>query len=130
MGKKGVLRVNFDGKLKLGIHEMMISSDAGLLVYWELNETFALTAGLNDMIDDHFPMKQLIQDINILESPAHGHQEGLAYNGSFSRACYHCEISEYYEEKDRFLKGNEFHEISSKRKISFFRKQECSGLRK
>ena len=52
MGKRGkrALRVNFDGKLKLEFHGTMISSDAGLLVYRELDETFALTAGLKDMI--------------------------------------------------------------------------------
>ena len=54
MGKRGkwALRVNFDGKLKLDFHGTMISSDAGLLVYRELDETFALTAGLKDMIEE------------------------------------------------------------------------------
>ena len=54
MGKRGkrALRVNFDGKLKLEFHGTMISSDAGLLVYRELDETFALTAGLKDMIEE------------------------------------------------------------------------------
>ena len=54
MGKRGkrVLRVNFDGELKLEFHGTTISSDAGLLVYRELDETFALTVGIGEMIGE------------------------------------------------------------------------------
>ena len=49
---KGALRVNFDGKLKLEFHGTTISSDAGLLVYRELDEALGLTADLEDLIDE------------------------------------------------------------------------------
>ncbi len=50
--KKQALGVNFDGKLKLEFHGTMISRDAGLLVYRELDDAFCLTAGLKDMIEE------------------------------------------------------------------------------
>ena len=54
MGERGKrsLRVNFDGKLKLEFHGTTISSDAGLLVYRELDEALGLTADLEDLIDE------------------------------------------------------------------------------
>jgi len=54
MGERGkrALRVNFDGKLKLEFHGTTISSDAGLLVYRELDESLGLTADLEDLIDE------------------------------------------------------------------------------
>ena len=54
MGERGkrALRVNFDGKLKLEFHGTTISSDAGLLVYRELDEALGLTADLEDLIDE------------------------------------------------------------------------------
>ena len=54
MGERGkrALRVNFDGKLKLEFHGTTISSDAGLLVYRELDESLGLTADLDDLIDE------------------------------------------------------------------------------
>jgi len=54
MGERGkrALRVNFDGKLKLEFHGTTISSDAGLLVYSELDEALGLTVDLDEMIDE------------------------------------------------------------------------------
>ena len=54
MGERGkrALRIKFDGKLKLEFHGTTISSDAGLLVYRELDEVLGLTAGLEDLIDE------------------------------------------------------------------------------
>ena len=71
MGKRGkwALRVNFDGKLKLKFHGTMISSDAGLLVYRELDETFALTAGLKDMIEETRTGKSIQYSFTVLQSP-------------------------------------------------------------
>ena len=68
MGKRGkwALRVNFDGKLKLEFHGTMISSDAGLLVYRELDETFALTAGLKDMIEKTLTGKNIQYSLTAL----------------------------------------------------------------
>ena len=50
--KKRSLRVKFDGQLKLEFHGTTISSDAGLLVYRELDEALGLTADLEDLIDE------------------------------------------------------------------------------
>jgi len=177
--RKRALRVKFDGQVKLEFHGAKISSDAGLLLYRELDEALGLTAGLNDLIAetrrgkniqhsvtallrqsvygrlagyedtndaerlrvdpsvrrivgerareglaastsemsrfeteilateenlnnltdvcgqwiDHvaerLPRKPLILDMDSSESPAHGQQEGSAYNGHFGRTCYH-----------------------------------------
>ena len=50
MGERGkqALRVKFDGKLKLEFHGAEINSDAGLLVYCELDEALGLTADLEE----------------------------------------------------------------------------------
>ena len=68
MGKRGkrALRVNFDGKSKLEFHGTMISSDAGLLVYRALDETFALTAGLKDMNEETLTGKNIQYSLTAL----------------------------------------------------------------
>ena len=51
-GKKEALRVSFDGRLKLEFHGANITSDAGLLVYRELDEALQLTARSGGLLDD------------------------------------------------------------------------------
>ena len=51
-GKKQGLRVRFDGRLKLEFHGANITSDAGLLVYRELDEALELTARSGGLLDD------------------------------------------------------------------------------
>jgi hypothetical protein len=51
-GKKQALRVGFDGRLKLEFHGANITSDAGLLVYRELDEALELTARSGGLLDD------------------------------------------------------------------------------
>ncbi len=41
--KKDALRVNLDRKLKLEFHGVKVTSDAGLLVYREIDDVFGLT---------------------------------------------------------------------------------------
>src|ERR1017187_3654522 len=51
-GKKQALRVGFDGRLKLEFHGANITSDAGLLVYRELDDALELTARSGGLLDD------------------------------------------------------------------------------
>ena len=51
-GKKQALRVGFNGRLKLEFHGANITSDAGLLVYRELDDALELTARSGGLLDD------------------------------------------------------------------------------
>lgn len=50
--RKAPLRVAFDGSVKLEFHGAKITSDAGLLVYRELDDAFDLTASTADQLTD------------------------------------------------------------------------------
>jgi hypothetical protein len=50
--RKDVLRVGFDRRPKLEIHGATVTSDAGLITHWELDETFSLTNMADDLIKD------------------------------------------------------------------------------
>ena len=51
-GKKQALRVTFNGRLRLEFHGANITSDAGLLVYRELDEALELTSRSGALLDD------------------------------------------------------------------------------
>jgi hypothetical protein len=51
-GKKRVLRVAFDSRLKLEFHGSKVTSDAGLLAYRELDEALGLTDLGDELLND------------------------------------------------------------------------------
>ena len=51
-GKKGVLRVAFDKRIKLEFHGAKITSDGGLLLYRELDEALGLTEVAEEGLED------------------------------------------------------------------------------
>jgi hypothetical protein len=51
--KKDALRVNFERKLKLEFHGVKVTSDAGLLIFRELDEAFGFTAMINSKLTDN-----------------------------------------------------------------------------
>ena len=51
-GKKQALRVSFDRGLRLEFHGANITSDAGLLVYRELDDALELTTRSGGLLDD------------------------------------------------------------------------------
>src|ERR1039457_3951536 len=51
-GKKQALRVTFDRRLKLEFHGAKVTSDAGLLAYWELDEALGRTDLGEELLSD------------------------------------------------------------------------------
>ena len=50
--KREALRVQFDPSVKLEFHGAKVSSDGGLLLYRELDETLGLTGLANEKLQD------------------------------------------------------------------------------
>jgi hypothetical protein len=48
-GKRSALRVEFDGEIRLEFHGANVTSDAGLLVYRELDEALGLTTDVDEL---------------------------------------------------------------------------------
>ena len=51
--RKDALRLDFDRKLKLEFHGTKVTSDAGLLVYRELDEVLGLTSAIDSELRDN-----------------------------------------------------------------------------
>ena len=51
-GQNGDLRVDFDRRLRLKVLGSKVTTDAGLLAYRELDETFGLTELADDLLGD------------------------------------------------------------------------------
>ena len=64
--RKRPLRLHFDGQVKLEFHGATLSSDAGLLVYRELDEALCLTAGLHDLIAEPRTGKNIQHSVTAL----------------------------------------------------------------
>lgn len=67
------MRIGLEPQLRSASQGATISTDIGLLVLYEFDET---------------PMKKLTLKIERSSSQAHGDQEGSAYNDHFGRDCY------------------------------------------
>ena len=52
--KNWTLRIQFDPSVKLEFHGAKVTSDGGLLLYRELDETLGLTALADEMFQDGF----------------------------------------------------------------------------
>ena len=60
------LWVKFEGELKLQFHGAKISSNAGLLVYLELDEALGLTTDLESVIGDSRTGKNIQHKLSVL----------------------------------------------------------------
>ena len=77
-GKKGVLRVAFDKRIRLEFHGAKIASEGGLLLYRELDEALRLTdldkAVLATMSASTVDLSQIVLDV-CLEVGEHGYSD-------------------------------------------------------
>ena len=60
-----------------------LATDANLAALTDLSGTWI------DQINDRRPPRMIVLDMDTSESPTHGEQEGLVWNGHFGCTCYH-----------------------------------------
>ncbi len=101
---------SFNRTVRIDFRGAKISSDAGVLMLRGIDERFNITAPFeNEILGNEkglaaldetlqrsidVPLRKkgkgrLILDMDSTEEPAHGRQEGVAYNGQFEKNCYH-----------------------------------------
>ena len=78
------LRLDFDRRLMLQFRGSIVTSDAGLLAYRELDDALSLSAMAGEALADARTGKNgrgVLLDMDSSVSPTHGEQEKSSWNG-------------------------------------------------